>query len=109
MSHEHRGWIGVDLDGCLAKYENWDDGKIGDPVPLMLMRVKLWLKHGRDVRIFTARASTGDKNEIKRIQDWTEKHLGKRLPVTNVKDFKMEEIWDDRAFRIEKNTGRRIR
>lgn len=27
------GWIGVDLDGTLAKFDEWD-GDIGEPVPL---------------------------------------------------------------------------
>lgn len=29
----------------------------GDPIPAMLERVKQWIAEGRDVRIFTARAS----------------------------------------------------
>ncbi len=28
------GWIGVDLDGTLAKFDEWD-GDIGEPVPLI--------------------------------------------------------------------------
>ena len=102
------GWKAVDLDGTLAKYDGWNNGEIGEPVPLMLMRVKRWVKQGEDVRIFTARVSNGDPREVKRIQDWTEKHVGKRLPVTNVKDFEMSELYDDRAFQVEKNTGRII-
>ena len=48
-----RKWIGVDLDGTLAKYNGWSGiENIGDPVPLMLMRVKEWIKNG------TVRSST---------------------------------------------------
>lgn len=33
------GWIGVDLDGTLAKYDQWRGVQhIGDPVPLMVDR-----------------------------------------------------------------------
>ena len=51
------GWIGVDLDGTLAQYGGWNGGLIGDPVPLMLQRVKEWIADGKDVRIMTARVA----------------------------------------------------
>ena len=40
------GWIGVDLDGTLAKYSTWNNGQIGDPIPAMVERVKKWLLLG---------------------------------------------------------------
>jgi hypothetical protein len=120
-----KGWIGVDLDGTLANYDGWKgEDHIGDPVPAMAFRVRKWLADGKDVRIFTARVDGGqvavqmgnpngalyrDVDRIRRIiQDWTEKHFGVRLPVTNKKDFGMVELWDDRAIQIEPNTGRRM-
>lgn len=107
-----RGWIGVDLDGTLAEYRGWvDEFHIGEPVPAMADRVRQWIKEQRDVRIFTARACSlrsGRDRVISCIQDWTEKHFGKRLPVTSQKDYAMEELWDDRAVQVEKNTGRRM-
>jgi hypothetical protein len=116
------GWIGVDLDGTLAEFHGWINMEhIGDPVPEMVERVRTWLDQGVDVRIFTARVDSGAialslgnetgglLNHVERvrnvIQDWTEKHLGLRLPVTNVKDFKMIELWDDRAVRVVLNKG----
>jgi len=34
-------WIGVDLDGTLAEYNNWIDIEhIGKPIALMIERVK---------------------------------------------------------------------
>ena len=108
------GWIGVDLDGTLAKYEDWIDIEhIGEPIPLMLDRVKDWLSKGIEVRIFTARMAGGqgragalgtDRVE-KVIQDWLEKQGLPRLKVTNVKDFGMIELWDDRAVGVVFNTG----
>jgi hypothetical protein len=52
----NKGWIGVDLDGCLAKYDKWVSiDHIGEPITPMVERVKRWLREGREVRIFTAR------------------------------------------------------
>jgi hypothetical protein len=36
------GWIGIDLDGTLAFRGEWQGhNHIGEPIPLMLKRVKL--------------------------------------------------------------------
>lgn len=82
---------------------------MGEPIPIMVNRVKEWLRRGRDVRIFTARVSYADKEKCARarkaIEGWCLKHLGKVLPVTNVKDFDTLEIWDDKAFRVIRNVG----
>src|SRR6266403_4230099 len=107
------GWIGVDLDGTLAVYDGWKhETHIGEPIGAMAFRVKKWLADGVDVRIFTARVGPAGRagltaDEVRScIQDWTEKHFGVRLPVTNMKDFGMVELWDDRAVQVEPNTGR---
>lgn len=108
------GWIGVDLDGTLAIYEEWMGvDHIGAPIPLMVDRVKQWLDENKDVRIFTARVAFDQQGytveDIKAfIYDWCNEHIGVALPVTCSKDFGCIEIWDDRAIQIEKNTGRRV-
>ena len=106
-------WIGVDLDGTLAKQP--EDKKfvpdvIGEPVQAMLDRVKEWVKAGKKVKIFTARAD--DEKSVTAIKKWLQKHdpddeydLGD-LEVTNLKDCNMTELWDDRAVAVEKNTGK---
>jgi len=106
------GWIGVDLDGTLAHYTGWQgDMHIGDPIPIMVARVKMWLSTGYEVRIFTARVGPQGKaehtvDEIRSaIQDWCEKHIGHRLEVTNAKDFGMISLWDDRCVQVIPNTG----
>lgn len=103
------GWIGVDLDGTLASSADWRGlHHVGPPVPAMLKRVKAWLAEGREVRIFTARASVpeDERDEVVRvIQDWCEAQGLPRLAVTNVKDFAMIELWDDRAVRVVRNMG----
>lgn len=103
-----KGWVGVDLDGTLAYYpEGSGINDIGPPIPAMLDRVKKWLGYGYRVKILTARlgdvhASAG---QVKLIQDWCELHTGHRLEVTATKDYAMVELWDDRAVRVERNTG----
>lgn len=116
MSGQH-GWIGVDLDGTLARYDGWKGAEhIGAPVPAMLDRVKQWILEGREVRIFTARVSDdgGEQriDEAERafvaIRRWCLEHLGQELRITCVKDYAMLELYDDRAVQVEANTGRLI-
>jgi hypothetical protein len=111
------GWIGVDLDGTLARYDGWKGPEhIGAPVPAMLERVWAWLAEGREVRIFTARVShdgtPARRGEADRargaIRAWCREHVGRELAVTNVKDYGMVELWDDRAVTVEPNTGKVI-
>jgi len=99
------GWIGVDLDGTLAEYDVWRGiSHVGKPIKPMLWRVKRWLEKGYDVRIFTARCAEGE-SAVGPIKAWCAKHLGVELPVTNVKDFAMIEMWDDRAIAVDSNEG----
>ena len=117
----HQGWIGVDLDGTLAFYDKWVNWDvIGDPIPLMLDRVKKWDEEGQEVRIFTARVSfekdickvSGQPftrgQVVSVIQDWLQKNGLSRLRVTHEKDFRMIELWDDRAVQVIPNTGQTI-
>jgi hypothetical protein len=101
------GWIGVDLDGTLAHYDHWRGIEhVGEPVPAMADRVVRWLREGREVRIFTARCFGPDGAQAAAIvQDWGRLHFGHEFVVTNVKDFAMLELWDDRAVQVEANTG----
>lgn len=102
--YRRSGWIGVDLDGTLATSgPTTDPLGIGDPVPFMMARVKYWLRTGRNVKIFTARAS--DPLEVRRIHSWCARHQLPALPVTNQKDSSMLALWDDRAVGVKTNTG----
>lgn len=103
-----KGWIGVDLDGTLAHYDEWAGiDNIGEPIPAMVERVKQWLADGIEVRIVTARVGNGQR-AIFYIEQWLADVFGQVLPVTATKDFKMIELWDDRCVQVEKNTGRRM-
>lgn len=108
------GWIGVDLDGTLAHYTGWKGtDHIGEPIPPMVSRVKNWLRDGKRVKIFTARMHGhgvpligGGVADVRTpIEVWCREHLGQVLEITNVKDFAMLELWDDRAVQVIPNTG----
>lgn len=98
----------VDLDGTLAHNDgrDFDPDHIGKPVPGMMRLVRLWLRRGHEVRIFTARAA--DKKNIPRIKEWLKEHNLPDLEVTNVKLPDVSEIWDDRAVQVEENTGKKV-
>lgn len=116
------GWIGVDLDGTIARYDGWKGIEhIGEPIAPMVERVKRWISEGREVRIFTARVdggevalAMGDQNGVAHrdvpmvrhyIEQWCLQHIGRSLPITNVKDYGMLELWDDRAVQVIANEG----
>jgi N12 class adenine-specific DNA methylase len=101
-------WIGVDLDGTLAHYDGFKGPTvIGEPIQPMVDRIKKWLAEGNNVKILTARVADDKDGKVKKaIQDWTEKHVGKRLDVTDVKDPHMVSLYDDRAVPVERNTGK---
>jgi hypothetical protein len=97
-------WIGVDLDGTLAR----DTGAanpdaIGAPVQPMIDRVQRWLSEGKTVKIFTARASI--PAQVALVKQWLQQHGLPDLEVTNTKDFGMVELWDDRCVSVTRNTG----
>lgn len=117
----NEGWIGVDLDGTLAIYNGWKpDDSIGEPIPLMIERVKGWIKEDKKVKIVTARVCISNEysleseksatvsfslTQTKLIRKWCKEHIGRVLPVTCQKDFNMIELWDDRVVRVKTNTG----
>lgn len=117
MKEPRPTWIGVDLDGTLAHHDTWKGHEhIGEPIPAMVQRVKAWLSSGVTVKIFTARAcehgQVSFQNNVQTvidvvtpIENWCLKHLGQKLAVTNVKDYDMLELWDDRAVQVIANTG----
>ena len=99
-----RGWIGVDLDGTLARSDTLVSlSKIGKPIPRMAERVKQMIKQGYRIKIFTARAS--DPDQIPLIQRWLAEHEFPELEITNAKDYDMIRCYDDRAVQVIANTG----
>lgn len=97
------GWIGVELDGTLAQADDVQSlDTIGEPVPLMLQRVRQWQMVGIDVRIFTGRVA--DAAQAGLIAAWQQQH-GLDLPVTGEKDFQMSAFYDARAVHVIHNDG----
>jgi GNAT superfamily N-acetyltransferase len=109
QAEDNYHWRGVDLDGTLANYEEFEGSTvIGKPVPKMVRRIKRWLANGENVKILTARVSGPDATAARRaIEAWCEKYIGEKLPVTCKKDHAMTELWDDRAVQVVQNTGDR--
>ena len=109
-------WIGVDLDGTLARtdVDGWLE-HIGPPVERMIVRVRNWIAQGKDVKIMTARVSSKNnpgfeaQKQKQKIEQWCVEHIGTLLPITSEKDHMMIELWDDRAVAVEPNTGRYVR
>lgn len=108
-------WWGVDLDGTLVKYENWIGPEhVGEPIPLMVERIKRWLSLGRQVKIFTARVygieriTNGAVHPVYAvIEEFCRNVIGQVLPITCNKDYHMIELWDDRCVQVIPNTGER--
>lgn len=106
----NHGWIGVDLDGTLAHYDGWKgETHIGTPIQAMVKRIRKWIARGQKVKIFTARMhNRPDMAGI--VQNWLEKVAGlPKLEVTNVKDYGLVQLWDDRAVQVIPNTGEPVR
>lgn len=97
-------WIGVDLDGTLAKYEGWIGPEhIGNPIKPMVQRIKQWLAERIRVKIFTARYSVSE--QIPPVVAWLQKQGLGELEITNIKDMHCALIVDDRAVGVKRNTG----
>lgn len=94
------GWVGCDLDGTLAFYDGFrGDDHVGEPIEPMIKQVRKWIAEGRDVRIFTAR------KPHPAIRKFCMDNFGKILPITNIKDSKMQMLVDDRAVGVKRNKG----
>jgi hypothetical protein len=99
-----KGWIGVDLDGTLARSDTLlNQSKIGSPVPKMLNRVNQLIQEGYRIKIFTARAS--DPEQISLVKKWLKEYGLPELEITNTKDYGMTLLYDDRAVQVITNTG----
>ena len=98
------GWIGIDLDGTLARSDSlWTGPKIGDPIPQMIKLTKQLVEKGARVKIFTARAA--DPDQVQLVKTWLVENGLPELEITNVKDFGMIRLYDDRAVQVVTNTG----
>jgi hypothetical protein len=70
----------------------------------MVERLKGWIAEGKKVKIFSARVTEGQE-AIRYIHEWLAAQGLPMLEVTNIKDFNMVELWDDRCVSVISNTG----
>lgn len=95
----------VDLDRTLAKYDGWKGAEyIGEPIKPMLEMVKKWLREGKIVKIFTARANRPEN--IHYVDEWLNDNGIGGLEITNIKGEDLFCIFDDRCVQVEPNTGK---
>ena len=102
------GSIYVDLDGTLAEYDTFKGHRhIGKPIEKMVHFVETAVEGGWTIKIFTARANSPEA--IPYIRKWLIEvfgHiLGNDFEITNIKGYDGALFVDDRAIRIDKNTG----
>lgn len=91
--------IAVDLDGTIAKYDDWKgEDVIGDPIEGAVKFVTELRDRGFDVVIFSARAGT--ELGLNAIWHWLQAHHLEKLvvEVTNVKSYRFSVMVDDRAI-----------
>ena len=102
------GWIGCDFDGTLIRHGGWDntthDLLQAHPIKPMIERVRTWLAEGYEVKIFTANAGNAKREHY--IINWCVENLGQQLEITNAKDHRVLELWDDHNVAVEEDTGR---
>lgn len=124
-------WVGVDLDGTLAYYDEFrGHTHIGMPIPNMVARIKRFQKEGFLVRIFTARVfpiaqhidpgqavvvqrATSEHQKaleaVAAIRKWCRQYVGQELGITCMKDRYMVLVYDDRAVQVITNTGESVK
>jgi len=99
-----KGWIAVDFDGTLARYDvRRGTAVIGKAIEPTLARVKHWLEAGIEVRIFTARAS--DPALVPPVLQWLAEQGLPPLAITHRRDNDLMQLWDDRVVQVERNSG----
>lgn len=108
LKDDKQGWIGFGLDGTLVKYDEWEGIEhFGEVIPKMMDRLKQHRAEGDRVKIFTARAH--DPKAVPHIRKWLIEQGLNEVGITNVKDFSMKILYDDRCVQVIPNTGELLR
>lgn len=98
--------IYIDFDGTIATQKDGYQREIGEPIMPMIDRINKWIKQGHNITIFTARADYSDLMEKIDIEIFCVKHFGRVLPITAIKHHECDLYIDDKAIRVERNTGK---
>ena len=103
------------MDGTLAaNYVTdevpYDPSRIGEPIVPMVERVRRWLRAGDEVIIFTARMHPSHGTDVelveKAVRAFCVENFGRELEVTCMKCPHVDVFYDDKAVRVERDTGR---
>jgi hypothetical protein len=101
--------IALDFDKTLARHESaWGISRVGEPIPLMVAKVKEWVAKGYKITIFTARLSHDlSQNKIQEglIKGFLAKNGLPDFDVTAMKLSSFTHIIDDRGYHVFPNTG----
>ena len=102
----------IDFDGTLAKEVKPYDNKVaGPPIKSTINLVKKFMKDNEKIVIFTSRVCRTAHTTLeiryarKLISAWCKQYLGRVFPITAEKHPRFE-YWDNKAHRVETNTGR---
>lgn len=99
--------IYIDFDGTIVTQKDGYQREIGEPIMPMIDRINKWIKQGHNITIFTARASKWvDNFEKLDIEMFCVKYFGRVLPITAIKHHECDLYIDDKAIRVERNTGK---
>lgn len=103
-------WVGFDFDRTLFKRSDGDDIKtVGEPIWKMIELVKTYFSTGEKVKIFTARVSVENPEDVlfqtELIQKTCKQYFGRVLDITCIKDTNCIKIYDDIAVQVVPNTG----
>ena len=108
----HNSYKFIDFDGTLAKeVEPYNPREAGPPISSTIKLVKQWMKDREKIVIFTSRVCstahtiTEIRYARKLITAWCRHYLGRSFPITAEKHPKAI-MYDNRAHRIETNTGK---
>lgn len=86
IDQDNSQWIGFDLDGTFALYDEWKGEEvIGEPIPDVVRRLLRLYDDGFRVKIFTARASS--PKAVAAIKKWLKSNNLPDLEVTDRKDY----------------------
>lgn len=98
--------IYIDFDGTTATQKDGYQREIGEPIMPMIDRINKWIKQGHNITIFTARAENMNISEKLDIEMFCVKYFGRVLPITAIKHHECDLYIDDKAIRVERNTGK---
>lgn len=120
---EYTGWvsaehIGLPVPLMVKRVQDW----LTAGYDVRVFTARVWpivgvISNAEDLdAVWTLPAGTGNPaRDLQRVCEaqqaaqailtWCEKYVGAVLPITCTKDYGMVELWDDRAVRIERNTG----